>query len=302
MNNYLSVILPTHNPNESRFNQTLLGLKNQTLQFQYWELIVIDNNSNNIITTDLSWHPNAQITREENTGLTYARLKGFKEALGNIIIMVDDDNILQPDYLERTILLFTQYPKLGAIGGKSFPNFEITPPIWLENFYGNLALRDLGDDIIIAEWTNKYPDSAPIGAGMAIRKEALKNYVKKINSEKNIIHDRKGNSLSSGGDNDIVLEILKGGWKVGYFPELILNHIIPKERTETKYLGRLLNNSNKSWIKLLDNHGINPWNRIPKWTVPFRKFKSWFTYSAWKNPVNYIKWQGACGIFDGLAK
>ncbi|RZK60380.1 MAG: glycosyltransferase family 2 protein [Pedobacter sp.] len=302
MNNYISVILPTHNPNEGRLDQTLLGLKNQTLLFQYWELIIIDNNSSNIIDIDLSWHPNAKITREENTGLTYARLKGFKEASGSIIIMVDDDNILQADYLERTLFFFTQYSKLGAMGGKSFPIFEAAPPKWLDNFYGNLALRNLGDDTIIDVWMDKYPESAPIGAGMAIRKEALKSYIKKISSEKDIIHDRKGNSLSSGGDNDIVLELLKEGWQIGYFPELILNHIIPKERTEAKYLARLINNSNKSWIELLDNHGINPWNKIPKWTVPFRKFKSWFTYSAWKNPVNYIKWQGACGTFDGLAK
>ncbi|HMG11414.1 MAG TPA: glycosyltransferase [Mucilaginibacter sp.] len=302
MTKLLSVILPTYNPNPLRLSKTISGLQNQTLIFDSWELIVIDNNSVPAIEIDLSWHPNSRIVTEEKPGLTYARLKGFEQAKGAVIVMVDDDNILDKDYLKNTLAIFTANPKSGAIGGKSTPSFEEAVPIWLTEFYGNLALRDLGENVIIADWKNEYPWGAPIGAGMGIRKLALQSYLHKIANSNTILSDRTGASLSSGGDNDIVIEILKSGWQVGYYPQLELQHIIPVRRTQVNYLARLLNNTNKSWVQLLASHDISPWGEIAPWSVPFRKIKSWFTYRAWQNKVNYIKWKGACGLYDGLSE
>ena len=299
---FLSVIISTFNPSVSRFSQTLNSLKDQTIAPEFWELIIIDNNSTNNFTNelDLNWHPQISIFREPTQGLTHARVKGFTEANYSIIIMVDDDNVLSSDYLSNTLNIFKDHQSVGAIGGRSIPLFEVTPPEWIINFYSSLALRDLGENVFIDSWDNKYPVSAPIGAGMAIRKEALYSYVKKVTSGENLITDRKGSSLSSGGDNDIVLEILRSGWDVGYFPSLTLKHIISYDRVRANYLARLINNTNKSWVQLLEGHGINPWAKIAKWTVPLRKIKAWFSYRAWKSPVNYINWKGACGTFEGL--
>ena len=302
MAEYISVILPTLNPDVSRLNQTLEGLQSQALPLEKWELILVDNNSTSPILANLNWHPNSKIISQPNPGLTYARLKGFLEARGDIVILVDDDNILDEKYLLYTLDIFRNHPTLGAIGGKSLPLFEKFPPVWVNEFRSSLALRNLGDNTIIEKWENKYPEAGPIGAGMAIRKKSLKSYIKKLSKSKSIITDRKGDSLSSGGDNDIVIEILKSGWHVGYFPSLILYHIIPKERLSLKYLARLSNNSNKSWVQLLTSHNINPWANIPAWTVPLRKIKAWFVYKAWLNKINYIKWRGACGTFEGLSE
>lgn len=299
----LSVIIPTYNPNQERLAQTLGGLKNQTLSMSLWELIVVDNHSSNNFyeQLDLSWHPSTIIIPELKQGLTYARIRGFSAAKADIMVMVDDDNILNDDYLEQILSIFDSYPEVAAIGGKSLPLFETTPPSWLHEFYGNLALRDLGEGAIISRWDNKYPHAAPIGAGMGIRRKALSVYINKIRSGKNNISDRSGDSLSSGGDNDLVLEMLKSGWQVGYFPRLQLKHIIPAGRMEASYLARLAHNTNKSWVQLLQSHGINPWKKIPVAGVWPRKIKAWFTYRAWQSTAAYIKWQGACGLFEGLA-
>jgi hypothetical protein len=171
----------------------------------------------------------------------------------------------------------------------------------LKEFYGNLALRDFGDNAIIDSWKNSYPPAAPVGAGIGIRRAALESYLARTSKGGSRITDRKGKSLSSGGDNDIVLEILKSGWKTGYFPSLSLTHIIPAERTRPRYVARLINHTNRSWIAVLDFHGINPWQKIPRWSVPLRKLKAWFVYGAWKSSVHHIRWRGACGLYDGLA-
>lgn len=300
----LSVIIPTYNPNLNRLNLTLASLKIQQLPLPQWELIIIDNNSSNNFgkLIDLTWHPSARIVKEDRPGLTHARMKGFREARTAIIVMVDDDNVLDNNYLEEVLNIFDKQSELGAMGGKSIALFEDRPPVWLPEFYENLAVRDLGDEIIISKWNFMYPVAAPIGAGMAVRRAALDQYVNKLLTQENVITDRIGTSLSSGGDNDIILEIVKAGWLVGYFPALLLQHIIPKQRMQTQYLAQLVNNSNRSWIRLLENHGINPWPKIAPWTLPFRKVKAWFVHKAWLKPVNYIKWQGACGIFEGLAE
>src|ERR1700744_388979 len=99
----ISVIVPSYNPDADRLRQTIGGLKNQTLAFGDWELIIIDNNSTPKIEIDLRWHPNHQIVTEPKQGLTSARLKGFETASGQIIMMVDDDNILNAGYLENTL-------------------------------------------------------------------------------------------------------------------------------------------------------------------------------------------------------
>jgi len=300
----LTVVLPTYNPDLNRLNSTLNGLKIQTLSTSAWELLLIDNNSatNFAGEIDLSWHPNSARLCEPKQGLTFARLCGFRAARGQIIIMVDDDNVLNSDYLEKVTAIFTSHLQAGAIGGKSLPLFEVSPPSWLTPFYGNLALRDMGEDIRMAGWENKYPDCAPIGAGMAVRNIAIRGYIEKIASGGTAITDRTGDSLMSGGDNDMVLEILKAGWDVGYFPELRLQHIIPAQRMEIPYLARMLNNTNNSWVRLLRNHNLSPWKPVPGWSIRIRKLKAWFTCKAWAGPVNYIKWRGACGTFDGLSK
>lgn len=299
----ISVVISTFNPNMQRLDQTLAGLKNQTFLIYDWELLIIDNNStiSFIDKIDISWHNNARIIRELNLGLTYARIRGYIESSSEIIVMVDDDNILSPDYLTIVYNTFENDKELGAIGGKSLPLFDSPPPSWLKHFYGNLALRDLGDKIIIEKWKNYYPDSAPIGAGMGLRKFALQNYINKVNSGNSRITDRRGTTLSSGGDNDIIIEVLKAGWKVAYVPALFLKHIIPLERVTKSYLGKLNKDSTKSWLILLDEHKINPWNKIPKWTLNLRKLKAFILHKPWKDEVSYIRWKGVCGMYEALA-
>lgn len=298
----VSVIIPTYNPAIERLRKTITGLKSQTLDKELWELIVVNNNSSAPFEDeiDLTWHREAKIVAEYNQGLTFARLKGFSEAKGNIIVLVDDDNVLDRGYLQLALEIFQNNSRLGVIGGKSLPDFEAPPPPWIKEFYANLALRDFGEVPIIHQWNFEYPNVAPIGAGMALRKASLQEFIKNSGNG-GVISDRQGNSLASGGDNDLIVEVLKAGWLVGYFPSLSLRHMIPKERTLVSYLARLLNNTNRSWVAVLEKHHINPWAGIPPWTLPFRKIKAWFAYSGWAGPVNYIKWQGACGFFDGLA-
>lgn len=293
----ISVIIPTYNPNQAKLDLTIKHLEEQNLSKDLWELIIVDNNSSKAIKVNCSPTLNYQVIKELTQGLTHARLAGLRAAKGELIVMVDDDNLLRPDYLANAAAIFASNLNLGAAGGKILGAFDNEPEAWLADFYELLAIRDLGEEVILAHWDKTYPKASPVGAGMVLRMDALKIYRNKVH----VILDRTGNSLSSGGDNDIVIEVLKAGWQVGYFPLLELKHLIPPSRTTFKYISKLTNESSKSWVILLQSHNICPWKKIKRCTVPIRKIRAWFAYKAWSNKINYIKWKGACGIFDGLA-
>ena len=118
MDDLISVIIPTYNPDLNRLSKTLAGLQKQTLPPNKWELIIVNNNSTLPINVPLNWHPDSRIIIEPTQGLTYARLRGFTSAKGDIIILVDDDNVLEENYLQRVLDIFKKHPKLGAAGGK----------------------------------------------------------------------------------------------------------------------------------------------------------------------------------------
>ena len=105
----------------------------------------------------------------------------------------------------------------------------------------------------------------------------------------------------SGGDNDLVMTILETGLAVSYLPNLQLTHIIPSGRMQRAYLGTLNRAIARSWVRVLAIHGIRPWLPVAKSTVPLRQTKSWFRTRAWNRPASWIRWQGACGHFEGLA-
>ncbi|MDJ0531154.1 MAG: glycosyltransferase [Xenococcaceae cyanobacterium MO_207.B15] len=305
----LSVIIPTHNPNRERLNRVLEALKEQDLECKNWELILVDNNSSNISylpSFDLTWHPQGKLITEENLGLTWARIAGIQASIGDYLVFVDDDNILDRDYLREVIEIFQHNSKLGGIGGKSLPEFEVQPESWVEQFWTCLALRDLGEESLIYSYpqatTKQHPKFAPIGAGMALRKVAAKHYLNCIlHNPERLALDRTGSSLRSGGDCDINLTILEGGWEVGYFPQLKLTHLMPSSRLTKKYLAKINRASFRSWIQVLNLHGIRPWQKIPRWTVWLRKIKAFCLYQPWQNSIAYIRWQGACGMFEGQA-
>lgn len=307
----VSVVVPAHNPHPDRLARTLAGLRAQTMPRPTWELVVIDNASADpgfFAALDLAWHPRARVVREERLGLTAARRRGFEETPGDVLVLVDDDNVLAPDYLARVTMHFSADPALGAIGGKSAPEFETLPPAWAREFDGLLALRDLGETVLRARWPEssakrEYPRCAPIGAGMALRRAAANVYLTAlVNDAARTSLDRTGAQLVSGGDNDLVMTILEAGFTVAYAPDLCLTHLIPARRTTRDYLGALNRAIARSWVRVLALHGIRPWRPVSRASVLLRQARAWCRTRAWAGPAEWVRWQGRCGQFEGQAE
>jgi glycosyltransferase involved in cell wall biosynthesis len=236
----LSVIICTHNPRPDYFQRCIGALREQRLSGDQWELVVVDNRSDEPLADriDLSWHPHAHRVREESLGLTPARLRGIRESSGDLLVFVDDDNVLDGDFLEIALRTMEDRPFLGSWSGQCRPAFEQAPPEWTRRYWGNLVIREFDKDV----WSNlpRMPQSMPCGAGLCVRREVAVHYLDLHESGKRSFQfDRNGKSLLSGGDNDLAACACDIGLGVGLISSLKLTHLISSERLTEDYLVRL---------------------------------------------------------------
>lgn len=243
MSKILSVIICTHNPREDYLRRVLEALNRQTLTKDQWELLLIDNASAEPLSGkyDLSWHPQARHVREQELGLTPARLRGIREACADLLVFVDDDNVLAPDYLDQALKIANEKPWVGAFGGNIEPEFECEPEPGLGklvDWVGVVRVKQEKWALGTAEIAQQY---CPIGAGMVIRRCVALRYAELLESDpirKKL--DRKGATLLCHGDTDMALCACDLGMAVGRFPCLQLIHLIPARRAKEKYIFRLI--------------------------------------------------------------
>lgn len=227
-----------------------------------WELVVVDNRSDGPVVEriDLSWCLTARIVREEKLGLTHARLRGIREATGELLVFVDDDNVLDPDFLETALHTAEENPFLGSWSGQCRPGFEAPPPEWTRRYWGNLCIREFAQDV----WSNlpRLPDTMPCGGGLCVRRNVALRYLHLHESGKRTLQfDRTGKSLMSGGDNDLAACACDLGLGVGLIASLKLTHLIPPERLTVDYLARLAEGIHYSSALLDSEYGIRSGQR-----------------------------------------
>jgi hypothetical protein len=158
----------------------------------------------------------------------------MREATCNVLVFVDDDNILDVDYLAEALQIKLKWPVLGAWGACAIiPEFEIEPPDQIKPFLQHLALREEENSC----WTNVFPcwKAAPWGAGLCVRTEVAFAY-RDLDHSTLEITGRKGGSLASGEDAEICYVACSIGFGVGIFTTLKMRHLIPKERLSASYL------------------------------------------------------------------
>ena len=241
MKSSASVIICAHNPRLDYFDKVVSALKAQTLPLEQWELLLIDNASKQQLASviNLSWHPHARHIREDQLGLTPARLRGIREATAETLIFVDDDNVLDDDYLERALYVGEKFPFIGVWGGQIRGEFEVPPPEWAKPYLPYLAIYEFAQD----KWSNllhQY-ETTPSGAGLCVRKSIAEKYAELIqNDPRRLGLDRKGKLLTSCGDSDLAFTACDMNFGTGRFTALKLTHLIPANRLEETYLLRLV--------------------------------------------------------------
>ncbi|TFG65685.1 MAG: glycosyltransferase family 2 protein [Gemmatimonadales bacterium] len=260
----ITAVICAHNPRPDYFVRVLDALRCQTLPHGQWGLLVVDNASEADLRPDVQWHSQARCIREETLGLTVARLRAIRETGSELIVFVDDDALIAPDYLERALRISRDWPKLGVWGGRLLPEFEREPPAWTREFWPLLALRQFDADY----WSNMdVPlDMLPCGAGICVRRAVAIAYAESVSHDPvRLGLDRKGTSLMSAGDSDLALTAGDVGLGIGMFRDLSVSHLIPPSRLTEDYLLNLAESIHYSSTILLGRR-----NRLTSIKTPGR--------------------------------
>ena len=114
---FISVIIPVFNDTK-RLKLCLSALANQTYPPELYEIIVVDNNSEENIAEVAQQFQQVILTTESKRSSYAARNQGLKIAKGELIAFTDSDCIPNPDWLEKGINHLLSTPNCGAIAGK----------------------------------------------------------------------------------------------------------------------------------------------------------------------------------------
>jgi glycosyltransferase involved in cell wall biosynthesis len=246
----ISVIICTHDPRGDYLAATLDALQKQTLPLDEWEFLLVDNLSTPPLSEriSLAWHPAGRHVREEKIGLSNARICGLRAALGELIIFVDDDNLLAPDYLANALQIAAEWPRLGVWGCHIDGRFEAEPPAWVKSFAYHLAVRECPQPV----WASYVDDrNVPYGAGMCLRSAVGRSYVTKSETDALTTKlDRIGKGMGAAGDHDICHTAQDLGLGIGRFPSLRMTHLIPTGRMQPDYFLKLVRGNARAALLL----------------------------------------------------
>lgn len=240
----ISIIICSYKPDSEIFSRVLKSVaKLETGSFDA-ELILVDNNSPEPIEQKFSELLSAipirlKVVRELKSGLTNARLAGFENSAGEILVFFDDDNEPEPDYLIEVISAFRQFPNAGVLGpGNISVEFMGNPPGWIS--YNKAYFQERHYTAPRYACAEHWMDFYPPGTGQSMRRIIFSRYYDLVKNGSLSATDRTGKSLSSAGDVQLVFEAVKMNYAAGVFPGMKLRHLISENKTNSSYLRRLL--------------------------------------------------------------
>lgn len=267
----VSIVICCHN-GANRISETIRHIARQRVPAHIpWEVVIVDNASTDG-SADVAlkeWQKYRvdtclRIVKEPMTGLSHARACGFGSACYDYIIMCDDDNWLEENYVRNAFDIMSEKSNVGALGGCGKLAFEIPPP-------------DKGMSFIFAAGkqapkSGKVPDNRVYGAGCVVRHSACEKLLK--SGFRSLLTDRRGTELTSGGDYELCYALAILGYDIWYDERLRFIHFITRERLTWDYFIRYAQESSRCFNVLSSYRMIAANARIhwPPYLVLLRNF------------------------------
>jgi glycosyltransferase involved in cell wall biosynthesis len=186
-----SIVIPCHD--ESRYVTRLLdSLENQTFPISMFEVIVVDNgSSDNMSEVIWSFAENTSLQlhflHEYKLGVSRARNSGAKSSIGETIIFLDGDNLVEPHFLDN---LSECMATKGCVAGTfrtlpDSPTWKGSFVFWALELIKCLIPRPFGKSFVrrdIFNHVNGFGDNIVLGENAEFLSR-VKSLVK-VNSEK----------------------------------------------------------------------------------------------------------------------
>jgi cellulose synthase/poly-beta-1,6-N-acetylglucosamine synthase-like glycosyltransferase len=189
------VVIPAHN--EERVIAKALGALDMA-RAPGVEVIVVDDGSTDA-TADIARSFPVRVIRQPQGGKAAALNTGIAAAGGEVIVVLDADTVLDPDFLDAVAPHFTD-PAVGAVAGN----------IKVGNRGSVLARLQALEYVVSLDLDRRTQDMLGViavvpGAAGAFRRAALAD-----------VGGYPGDTLVE--DADLTVALLKGGWRIHYEP------------------------------------------------------------------------------------
>ena len=211
-----------------------------------WELLVVNNNCTDHTDDVIAKHATALPLRriaEPTPGVSHARNAALAAARGEYLFWVDDDVLVEPDWLIEAVGTMERFDADGYFG-RVFPLWESGhPPAWYNHLFdGMFALLDLGPDSFVCKPT----DPPGVGANHGFRTAALRA-LGGYRTDLGVVADRGG----GGEDLDVFARAHAAGLRLTYAASAIVHHYLPAERCTKRWYRHYTWNGSKHHLRML---------------------------------------------------
>ncbi|MCX5751409.1 MAG: glycosyltransferase family A protein [Candidatus Saganbacteria bacterium] len=227
-----SVIIPTFNRCEMLL-QALNALCNQIAPDFLYEILVVDHQAatDNTLESIRQFAQNTSVPIrylcEPGYEKHYAVNTGFKAARGEILGLIDDDVIVDANWVKNIVKVYDN-PEVSSAGGKiTICWINGSPPKWIEPFKDVLGEMDCGKELIELH----YPQMINAG-NFSIRKEVLL----KVGGYNpcNATSDK----LIGDGECGLCSKVYSSGGHIFWVPDAAALHVQDASRITLSYMRR----------------------------------------------------------------
>jgi glycosyltransferase involved in cell wall biosynthesis len=214
-----------------------------------WEIVVVDNNScdqtRQVVESLQHLHPDRiRYVFEPQQGISHARNTGIREARGEILVYIDDDETANTDWLQNLTANLRSGEWAGA-GGRIIPQLSFSLPGWLsmKSWFaiGPLVAFDRGMEA-------RQLNESPFSANMAFRKEVFERF-----GGFRTDLGRIGKSMISNEDTEFGRRIVAAGLRLRYEPSAVTYHPVEANRLKKQYFLEWWFNKGRSDVRELGN-------------------------------------------------
>jgi glycosyltransferase involved in cell wall biosynthesis len=233
----VSIILCTHN-RANDLRETLRSLS-AVRQPGRIELLVVDNRSTDstraaVEEAATNFPYPLRYLYEPEDGKYAALNAGIRATTGAVVAATDDDARFEVDWLERAVDGLRRYG-CEFVGGRVRPLWRGEKPAWLADRNGLhakvIALLDHGDSV--REFGRSI--SWPLGVNVAYRREVF-DRVGLFDTRLG----RKSGTLRNQAQREWHLRARAAGARGFYLPDMVVHHVVARERLNKKYFRRWL--------------------------------------------------------------
>lgn len=230
MSSAYTVALCTHN-HARRLTRTLDDLRALQAPRAPWELLIVDNGCTDATASLLSrqqwpdgWR--VRVVHESKLGLSNARNCAIREARGEFLIFIDDDETPDPGWLCAYEQLI-EAKKPDAFGGRIDVLFEGDRPAWLrDDLLGFLGQLNRADEVV----TLTGQGTSFHGGNFGFRKSVCDRI-----GDFDALLGRKGTDNTGGEEVDFYRRLLGAGHSVWWTPHAVIHHRIEVEKLNRRY-------------------------------------------------------------------